>query len=84
MIITKYQWFFKIIWLPLTGLNFYDFYYQFSIDAITHITDCNKFDVKFIILLLSKLKKPNYKLLIFYKNKPHYTWNIIYKLEPPA
>lgn len=53
--------------------DFYDFHYQFLIDIITHITDCNKFDVKYIIHLSSKLKKLNYKLLILYKNKLHYT-----------
>ena len=70
---------------PLSGeLDFDDFHRQFSIDATTHITDCNKFDIKFIIYPLSKLKKLNYKLSILHKNKPYYTWNIIYILELPA
>ena len=59
--IIKYWWFLKIIQLPSGGLDFYNFHRQFSIDAITHITDCNEFDVKFIIYPLSKLKKLNYK-----------------------
>ena len=59
--ITKYQWFLKIIQPPSGGLDFYDFHHWFSINATTHSTDCNEFDVKFIIHLLSKLKKLNYK-----------------------
>ena len=59
--IFKYQWLLKII-QPLSGkLDFYDFHCRFSINAITHITDRNEFDVKFIIYPLSKLKKLNYK-----------------------
>ena len=79
--ITKYQWFLKSILPSSGGLDLYDFHSQFSIDATTHITDCNKFDIKFIIHLSSKLKKLNYKLLILHENKPHYTRDIIYILE---
>ena len=67
-----------------SGLNFYDFHRRFLIVATTHITDRNKFNIKFIIYLLSKLKKLNYKLSIFHKNKLHYTQDIIFKLEPPT
>ena len=84
IMITQYQWFLKIIQPSSGGLDFYDFYWQFLIDATTHITYRNEFDVKFIFHLLSKLKKLNYKLLIVYENKLHYTRDIIYKLEPPA
>ena len=80
--INKYRWFLKIIQPPSGGLDFYDFYCQFSIDANTYITDCNKFDIKFILHSSSKLKKLNYKLLIFHKNKPYFTQNIIYILKP--
>ena len=70
---------------PVLGrVDFYDFYCQFLVNVTTYITDHNKFDVKFIIYLLSKLKKLNYKLSIFYENKLNYTRIIIYKLEPPA
>ena len=64
--------------------SFYNFHCQFSIDAITQVTNCNKFDMKFIIHQLSNLKKLKYRLLIFYENKLHHPRNIIYKLEPPA
>ena len=39
--ITKYQWFLKIIQPHLGGLDFYNFHHRFLIDATTHITDCN-------------------------------------------
>lgn len=43
--------------------DFYDFHRRFLICAtITRIIDCNDFDIQFIIYLLSKLKKQNYKL----------------------
>ena len=81
--ITKYQWFLKII-RPSSGrLDFYDFHCRFSINATTHITDRNEFDVKFIIHPSNKLKKLNYKLSILHENKSHYTRDIIYTLEPP-
>ena len=83
MMITKYWWFLKIIQPFSSKLDFYEFYRRFLIDTTTYIPDCNEFDVKFIIHPSSKLKKLNYKFLILHENKLHYTWDIIYILEPP-
>ena len=59
--ITKYWWFLKIIQSSSGRLDLYDFHHRFSIDATTYITDCNQFNIKFIIHLLSKQKKLNHK-----------------------
>lgn len=52
--------------------DFYDFYYQFSSNAIIHITDYKEFNIKFIIYPLKILKKLNNELLIFYENKLYF------------
>ena len=74
---TKYQWFLKIIRLPLDlkwaeflwlSLPIFNWRY-YSYYWLQYITNYNGFDIKFIFYLLSKLKKLIYKLLILHKTK---------------
>ena len=51
--ITKYWWFLKVIQPFSGGLDVYNFHHQFSIDAITHLTDYNILYI--IINLMSSL-----------------------------